>query len=342
MLAFQCTSCGQRLALAATWAGKKCRCSVCGQVLDVPMPSAARLTVPTTKRAEGNDRGTIDRSSLDERTLPPRFEKSAGGDAPSSGPATIPETVDSELYDFLAPAEAADEIGRLGGYRIVQILGYGGMGVVFQAEDVRLQRAAALKTMLPSLAASAANRRRFHQEAKAAAALEHDHIVTIYQVGEDRGVPFIAMQLLKGESLEQRLLRTGRLDAAELLRMGRETASGLAVAHERGLIHRDIKPSNIWLEARDRTPRVKILDFGLARSLADNANLTGRGIILGTPAYMAPEQARGQTIDARADSVQSRLRALSGGDGTAGLYRRRHHRHADGRDPTYAVAAAPS
>jgi serine/threonine protein kinase len=243
----------------------------------------------------------MDHSSTDEPTLPLRPTKAVEGESPSSGPAMIPESLDVELYDFLAPPETAGEIGRLGGYRILKVLGSGGMGVVFQAEDLQLRRPAALKTMRPALAAGAVNRRRFHQEAQAAAAIEHDHIVTIYQVGEDRGVPFIAMQLLRGESLEKRLGRAGRLDVGELLRVGRETASGLAVAHERGLIHRDIKPSNIWLEARDEMTRVKILDFGLARSLADNANLTGSGAILGTPAYMAPEQARGQAVDARVD-----------------------------------------
>jgi serine/threonine protein kinase len=324
MLAFPCTSCGQRLTLAETWAGKKCRCGVCGQVLDVPLPGAARLAAPTANqtsvsqdypvekselqsppspkwRAEEGGRRTRDHSSTDEPTLPLRPTKAVEGESPSSGPATILESLDVELYDFLAPPETAGEIGRLGGYRILKVLGSGGMGVVFQAEDLQLRRPAALKTMRPALAAGAVNRRRFHQEAQAAAAIEHDHIVTIYQVGEDRGVPFIAMQLLRGESLEKRLGRAGRLDVGELLRVGRETASGLAVAHERGLIHRDIKPSNIWLEVRDGMTRVKILDFGLARSLADNANLTGSGTILGTPAYMAPEQARGQAVDARVD-----------------------------------------
>jgi serine/threonine protein kinase len=208
---------------------------------------------------------------------------------------------DSELYDFLSPPESPGEIGRLGGYRILKVLGGGGMGVVFQAEDLHLKRPVALKTMLPVLAASAANRRRFQHEAEAAAAIEHDYIVTIYQVGEDRGVPFIAMQLLQGESLEARLSRAGRLAEAEVLRIARQTAIGLAVAHERGLIHRDIKPNNIWLEARGGGERVKLLDFGLARSVAGDANLTRSGAILGTPAYMAPEQARGQTVDHRAD-----------------------------------------
>jgi serine/threonine protein kinase len=244
--------------------------------------------------------GSRQRVSIDEQTLPPNSEK-----PPSNGVRSVPEAIrlppESELYDFLAPPAAPDEIGRLGGYRILKVLGGGGMGVVFQAEDMHLKRPVALKTMLPVLAASATNRRRFMHEARAAAAIEHDHIVTIYQVGEDRGVPFIAMQLLQGESLEARLSRAGRLAVDEVLRIGRQTAVGLAVAHERGLIHRDVKPSNIWLEARQEGGRVKILDFGLARSVAGDENLTRSGAILGTPAYMAPEQARGQTVDHRAD-----------------------------------------
>src|SRR5207253_1657979 len=127
----------------------------------------------------------------------------------------------------------------------------------------------------------------FLREAQAGAAVEHDHIVHIYQVGEDRGVPFIAMQLLKGESLHGRLEREGQLPPAEVLRLGREIAEGLAAAHERGLIHRDVKPGNLWLEGP--RGRAKILDFGLARAAA-GASLTQSGAIVGTPAYMAPEQ----------------------------------------------------
>ena len=125
------------------------------------------------------------------------------------------------------------------------------MGVVFQAEDPQLQRIVALKAMLPALAASASASQRFLREARAAAAIKHDHIVTIHQVGEDRGVPFLAMEFLEGEPLDERL-RTRRQAAAgrRSLRIGREIAEGLAAAHEHGLIHRDIKPANIWLEAR--------------------------------------------------------------------------------------------
>src|SRR5581483_5666975 len=115
-------------------------------------------------------------------------------------------------------------------------------------------------------------RQRFVREAQATAAIKHDHIVTIYQVGEERGAPYLAMEFLEGESLDARLQREKKLPVAEVLRIGRETALGLAAAHKRGLIHRDIKPANLWLEAE--TGRVKVLDFGLARAAAD-ANLTG-------------------------------------------------------------------
>ena len=121
--------------------------------------------------------------------------------------------VAAELTDFLAPPQAPDEMGRLGPYRVLKVLGAGGMGVVFQAEDPHLQRLVALKAMLPALAASATARQRFLREARAAAAIKHDHIVTIYQVGEDRGVPFLAMELLKGEPLDERLKREGRAAA---------------------------------------------------------------------------------------------------------------------------------
>src|SRR5262249_31312881 len=147
-------------------------------------------------------------------------------------------------YAFLAPAEQADEIGRLGSYRVLKVLGAGGMGVVFQAEDTALQRKIALKAMLPSLAANESAKQRFLREAQAAAAVEHDHTVGIYQVGEDGGVPFIAMLFLKGESLDDRLKREGTLPIAEVVRIGREAARGLAAAHAQGLVHRDIKPAN--------------------------------------------------------------------------------------------------
>src|SRR5262249_37630040 len=149
-----------------------------------------------------------------------------------------------EYQVLLAPPRGPDEIGRLGPYRVLAVLGSGGMGIVFRAEDPQLQRPVALKTVRPYLHGCNAARQRFLREARAAAALRHDHVVTIYQVGEDRGVPFLAMELLEGETLADRLQREGSLPPAEVLRIGREVARGLAAAHARGVLHRDVKPAN--------------------------------------------------------------------------------------------------
>jgi len=189
----------------------------------------------------------------------------------------------------------------LGGYRLVKKLGEGGMGFVFEAEEARLKRRVAMKVMKPDVAARENNRERFIREAQAAALVEHDHIVPILTVGEENNVPFIVMPFLKGEPLDARLKRS-RLDVPEIVAIGRQSAEGLEAAHKHGLIHRDIKPANIWLEKTDSAGiRVKILDFGLARNSGEEKQLTQSGAIMGTPAYMAPEQARGLEVDHRAD-----------------------------------------
>jgi serine/threonine protein kinase len=226
----------------------------------------------------------------------------------AEGPhATQSQVARDRSLAFLAPAQQPDEIGRLGAYRVLKLLGMGGMGMVFQAEDPQLQRHVALKVMRPEVAATPSSRQRFLREARAVAALEHEAIVPIYQVGEDRGVLFLVMPLLKGESLDKRLRREGQLPPADVLRIGQEIAQGLAAAHERGLVHRDIKPSNLWLQERAGGPgeasrfQAKVLDFGLARSAAAEGQLTQTGSVPGTPAYMSPEQADGQRVDARSD-----------------------------------------
>jgi tRNA A-37 threonylcarbamoyl transferase component Bud32 len=222
----------------------------------------------------------------------------AGGEATASPDGAALE----ELRSLLALPQLPDEVGRLGEYRVLKVLGSGGMGIVFLAEDTRLRRQVALKAMKPERAASGRERQRFLREARLIATLTHDNVVAILQVGEEKGVPFLAMPLLQGESLEARLKREGRLPLADVLQIGREAAEGLAAAHARGLVHRDVKPSNLWLEALPggRT-RVKLLDFGLARDAEANADhLTDTGVVLGTPAYMAPEQAVGH-LDHRAD-----------------------------------------
>ena len=208
------------------------------------------------------------------------------------------------LVSLLAPSQGPDEIGRLAHYRVLKVLGAGGMGVVFLAEDVRLHRIVALKTMKPEIAADARHRQRFLREARAAAKVEHDHIVPIYDVSEEGGVPWLAMPFLKGHSLDELLRRLKVLKPAQAVRIGAQVARGLAAAHAAGLIHRDIKPANIWIEP-EGGGRAKLLDFGLARDARPDRegreHLTRTGAVVGTPAFMAPEQARGKPLDARAD-----------------------------------------
>jgi hypothetical protein len=201
--------------------------------------------------------------------------------------------------DFLSSPRAAGELGWLAHYRVQRLLGEGGMGMVFLAEDTLLSRPVALKVIRPEIADTPGIAQRFMREARATAAIKHDHIVTIYQVGQEGGMPFLAMEYLKGISLDEWLDRGRRPSVELVLRIGREIAAGLSAAHRRSLIHRDIKPANIWLEAP--AGRVKILDFGMARSEREDVEITGTGAVVGTPAYMAPEQARGEPAGASSD-----------------------------------------
>ncbi len=204
------------------------------------------------------------------------------------------------------PASTADDPAppaAVGGMRVVRELGRGGMGWVLEAEDPALHRRVAVKVMLPGVAASPVARGRFVREARAQAAVEHEHVAVIHAVGEDAGAPYLVMPLLKGESLATRLAReNGRpLPVPEVLRIGQQVAEGLAAAHAVGLMHRDVKPGNVWLAGEQGT--VKVLDFGLARAVdvPDDGKLSHSGAVLGTPAYMAPEQAAGDPVDHRAD-----------------------------------------
>ena len=206
-----------------------------------------------------------------------------------------PLSEDDDL-SFLQPTDRPELLGLLGPYEIQEEIGRGGMGVVLKALDPSLNRVVAIKVMSPVLASSTTARRRFVREAKAAAAVCHDHIVTVHGVSEADGLPYLVMQYIAGESLQARLEREGALPVEEIVRIGCQTASGLAAAHARGLIHRDIKPANLLLE----NGRIRITDFGLAR-MTDDVQLTQHGVVAGTPEYMAPEQARGESIDQRAD-----------------------------------------
>jgi len=289
-------------------AGQKVKCPRCGQVMQIPAMPVAKFAPNTVPPKDVRSPDVADAPTVppvDARTIAPVDKDDTKLANKPDATHGVDFKNDRSLTDFLAPAQQPDEIGRLGIYRVLKVLGAGGMGVVFKAEDPGLKRLVAIKAMLPAIAASASAKTRFLREAQAAAGIKHSHIVTIHQVSEDRGVPFLAMEFLEGESLDDRLKREPTLPPAEVLRIGREMAEGIAAAHERGLIHRDIKPANTWLEAspghKSGEYHVKILDFGLARPTDDQAHLTQSGAIIGTPAYMAPEQARGEKLDARCD-----------------------------------------
>jgi serine/threonine protein kinase len=221
----------------------------------------------------------------------------------TSDPGVTRVTELPEMPPRLPHAVAGLAGTRLGRYHLLRQLGQGGMGEVYEADDERLDRRVAVKVMKPEVALVPENRERFLREGRRQASLESDHIVPIHDSGEEDGVPFLVMPLLRGETLEERLKREPRLPVGLALQVGWQTADGLAVAHERGLIHRDIKPANVWLEGDKpgEVQRARILDFGLARSVALVDSVTQAGMIVGTPGYLAPEQMEGQPGDARAD-----------------------------------------
>jgi serine/threonine protein kinase len=262
-----CQACRQRLEMLAAdekwWS--EARASLRGQ------PAAA-----SPAAAAGGQGGAADRVATD---------------AGQCDTAEIP-------LEFLAPKDQPRKLGRLGSYEIEAIVGSGGMGVVLKGFDPQLSRHVAIKVLLPLLATSAAARRRFAREARAAAAIVHEHVVPIHAVDFAGDLPYLVMPLIVGRSLQQRIDQEGPLGVKEILRIGMQTAAGLGAAHAQGLVHRDVKPANILLE--NGVERVMITDFGLARAM-DDASCTRSGVVAGTPQYMAPEQAEGHTVDHRAD-----------------------------------------
>jgi formylglycine-generating enzyme required for sulfatase activity len=201
---------------------------------------------------------------------------------------------------LLGPPKRPGDLGTVGPYRVVHLLGQGGMGYVFRGHDDALDRSVALKLMRPEWAANAAAKTRFLREGRAAAGLRSDHVVVVYGAGGDGPgeTPYLAMEDLPGRTLDRWLEERGETaDPATAVRVGRHALKGLAAAHAKGLTHRDIKPSNLWVEPAGR---VKVLDFGIVHDVAD-PKVTATGQVLGSVAYMAKEQALGTAVDARAD-----------------------------------------
>jgi eukaryotic-like serine/threonine-protein kinase len=235
----------------------------------------------------------------DDRTVAGYRKPPPAGPAPAApSPAPAP-AVASSAPGLLRPGVEPDEIGRLGNYRVLRILGSGGMGTVYHAEDVVLRRPTALKVIPLDPQSPETGLQRFQREAQSLAGITHENLVSVYHAGQEGGAFYLAMELLEGEPLDARIRRAGPLDPTEVVRVARETAQGLAAIHRRGLVHRDIKPSNIWLEAG--RGNVRILDFGLVRPVQTADALTLTGYVVGTPAFMSPEQARGDATDARSD-----------------------------------------
>ena len=228
---------------------------------------------------------------------------------------------------FLQPTDRPGFLGRLGQYEIRRVIGRGGMGMVFEGFDGLLKRTVAIKVLPALMHVGDEARTRFLREAQAAASLTHENIVTIHAVDQADGLPFLVLQHVCGESLEQRLRRQGRLPFAQVVSMGVQAARGLAAVHEKGWVHRDIKPANILLEEKDESGRmkdekhdgagsrfpvqpssltlhpsfrVKIADFGLAKVPGEETG-TLSGTVAGTPDFMSPEQATGGAVDARSD-----------------------------------------
>jgi hypothetical protein len=219
-------------------------------------------------------------------------------DRPATVPGAEPRLAATGALPFLEPSDHPGALGRLGGYEVLGVLGQGGTGTVLRAFDPSLHRHVAIKVLAAEYAAHPAARQRFAREARAAAAVSHEHVVAVHAVAASATPPYLVMAFVAGQSLQQRLDRSGPLGLEAILRIGMQTAAGLAAAHAQGLVHRDVKPANIMLE--NGVERVRLTDFGLARAV-DDASVTRPGDVAGTPQYMAPEQARGEAVDQRAD-----------------------------------------
>ncbi|MBM83237.1 MAG: hypothetical protein CMJ78_21965 [Planctomycetaceae bacterium] len=269
----ECTSCQARLE--AMIGGR-------------PMNEPETLTSP----AVAHERDPVLQKVLSKmRGKPPEFyieERNKGGDAPTT---------------VVFPGDPTPEapLGKLDRYHILERLGIGATGHIFKAQDPQLNREVAIKTLRQALSQSESARARFDQEARSAAKLDHENIISIYEVASpDNFPPYMVMELVEGDSLRDRLVPDRPFDAREAVEIIRQVALGLQAAHDAGVIHRDIKPSNILLaEPHDRA---MIADFGLAREVRGKGGLTVEGVVAGTPAYMSPEQiAHFKTADRRSD-----------------------------------------
>jgi uncharacterized protein (TIGR03067 family) len=283
-------------------------CAACQQTLDslTPASQSWENLVPHLKKkypdpapalrkviAQAKVGAVTDKTDAEDKSTPHR--EALPSEETQADPR--PGSRDDDLA-FLSPPTKAGSIGRLAHYEILAVIGKGGFGTVLKAFDEKLHRMVAIKVLSLELSASGTARQRFIREARAAAAVTHENLVTIHAVEEDHRPPYLVMQLIDGITLQQKIDKIGTVGLKEILRIGSQMAAGLAAAHKQGLVHRDIKPTNVLLE--NGVERVKITDFGLARAV-DDASVTQSGTVAGTPMYMSPEQAEGLPLDHRSD-----------------------------------------
>ncbi|MGB0600012.1 MAG: bifunctional serine/threonine-protein kinase/formylglycine-generating enzyme family protein [Rubripirellula sp.] len=226
--------------------------------------------------------------------------------------ASTQNEVEAILSKYLSPSQRDGWLGKLEHYDIEKFLGSGAFGVVAKAFDEKLHRIVAIKLLNPELATISPPRKRFIREARAAASISQENVVAIYAV-EEEPTPYLVLEYVPGPTLKEHMDSQGPLDLAEVIAISKQVAKGLAAAHETNVVHRDIKPANIML-FKDGGLKAKITDFGLARAV-DDFSLTRSGVISGTPMFMAPEQARGETLDSRTDlfSLGSMMYQMIGG-----------------------------
>lgn len=254
---------------------------------------------------------SLKRSSLkrdtQKLTLNNTIQSDLQGNLTSVGSASAKTVIGSAatnseptLWDqYLSPPLFESDFASIGPYRLLARQGEGGMGCVFRSIDTRTEQSVAIKVLHPKVANDSTALARFFRELQALQKINHSHVVEIRDVGQIGQLPYLVMEFLRGTNLQVYSSRFLRLPIHETIRIARETVCGLKAVHDAGIIHRDLKPENLWIE----TPslNVKIIDFGLAQAEADEMRLTRTGTFIGTPNYMAPEQANGQGVDLRAD-----------------------------------------
>lgn len=292
-------------------------CLRCGRCLEQMASSEESETSPQSQPEETQSYSTQSNTPPADLDITSELAPTRHSDSTRTHqPGEVGHAFDSETavdLNNLSPSPIPNALGRIGDHDILTVVGRGGMGVVFRAFEERLNRTVAIKILASRLASSPEARLRFTREAQAAAGISHPNVVTIHAVADHRGIPYLVMEYVKGPTLFERIRQTPAISIAEFLDIAVQIAAGLAAAHAKGVIHRDIKPANILLESGTR--RVKITDFGLARVSMDHSELTTLGHVVGTPAYMSPEQVNGYGVDYRSDlfSLGSVLYALLSG-----------------------------